>query len=251
MNKSKYSPAEIKKIERESWKGPQNHEYQPTQNRSQKYTKKWDAYLIERSFCNIDLKNKKIINFGGGHGKEAENLLENGAACVTLIDIAEGQLKSALLRKKQHNLDNLELFIGDAEKLCFKDKSFDIGFIKAALHHFPNHEKAISEIIRVSNTIVFIDIMECSLTKYLNKIGLYKEEWNGIEPNRLNSKIIKKIFEKNNREISIQYFFVPPYYGKSIILLIFIDSVSKMINFGLPKSNILSNFFGNVAIISG
>ena len=134
--------------------------------------------------------------------------------------------------------------------MCFKDKSFDIGFIKLALHHFPDHEKAISEIIRVSNTIVFIDIMECSLTKSLNKIGLYKEEWNGIEPNRLNSKIIKN-FEKNNRGISIQYFFVPPYYGKSILLLTFIDSVSRMINFGLPKSNILSNFFGNVAIISG
>ena len=251
MTKPKYSDAEVKKIESESWKGPLDHIAQPIISRSQKYSKKLDDYLIERSFFNIDLKGKKIINVGGGHGKEAEILLIHGAAKVALIDIAEGQLKSASMRIKQHNLNNQELFLSDAERLCFKDKSFDIGFIKMALHHFPDHEKAISEIFRVANTIVFIDIMDCTLTKSLNKIGLYKEEWNGIEPNRLNSEQVKQIFEKSGRDLSTQYFFAPPYYGKNFILLSIIDYLSRFINLGLPKSNILSNFFGNVAIITG
>jgi len=120
-----------------------------------------------------------------------------------------------------------------------------------ALHHFPNHYNAISEVFRVADKIVFIDIMNCSLTRFLNRLGLFKVEWNGSEPNRLNIGEVNKIFVDNEKDLTISYYFVPPYYGNSIILLTIIDGMSRIVNQLLPRSRILSNIFGNVAIIQG
>jgi len=51
--------------------------------------------------------------------------------------------------------------------------------------------------------------------------------------------------------LTISYYFVPPYYGNSVILLTIIDGMSRIVNQVLPRSHILSNIFGNVAIIQG
>ncbi|NQS73552.1 MAG: class I SAM-dependent methyltransferase [Methanoculleus sp.] len=250
MSKLNRSSVEIKRLESESWRGPLDHD-NVVNSLKKIYADKWDEFLILNSFNEDGMVGKSVVNVGGGHGKEAEYLLNKGVRSVVLVDIAQGQLKSALIRKKQHNLDNLELFLCDAENLCFRDKAFDVGFIHMALHHFPNHHAAISEILRVADKIIFVDIMDCTLTKILNKFGLFREEWNGSVPNRLKVEELEEIFAENDKNLVISRYFVPPYYGNSVALLTVIDWISRIVNLTLPRSRILSKTFGNVAIISG
>lgn len=85
------------------------------------------APIVKRSIQDFDIVDKNIINVGGGDGEEAEFLLKNRAGAVTIVDIAEGPLKNACVRRQKHHLDNLECVRGDAGYLPFKDVSFDLG----------------------------------------------------------------------------------------------------------------------------
>lgn len=241
-------PDKIKKIESESWKGPSDFDL-PRNSPSEMWIDKWNNFLLNNSIIDYNLENKNIINIGGGHGREAEFLIKNGAKNVFLIDIAPGQIESANIRKKSHNLDNLEISIGDAENLNFEDKKFDISFIFMALHHFPSHEKSINEACRVSSEVIFVDIMNAGITKFLNLFGLYKEE-GMIKPNRVEEKNLKKILSNNNMRMEIQYFFYPPYYGKKTSIIFILTSLTKLINYFIDIK-LFAHIFGNVAIIKG
>lgn len=241
------SANDIKKNEAELWECYENiidYKYTDT------YNGIWTNFLLKRSISGTHLNSKKIINVGGGNGKEAEFLIKNGANEVQLVDIAPGQIECAKIRKKRHKLDNLEIELGDAEKLDYEDKKFDIGFVFMALHHFPDHRKSISEIARVSNQLVFIDILGSGLTRLLTRFGFFKTEWCGIKPNRLEKNEIEQIFTENEMLMKIEPFFCPPYYGDNSIIFKSILLLSKFINY-MIKKQIMSNFFGNVAIIKG
>lgn len=249
MSQSTKDPEEIKKIEANSWKGPESFDV-TINSISESYDKKWKNYLLQKSVEDINLKGKSVINVGGGHGEEAEFLIRKGVEKILLVDIAPGQIKSAKLRKKEHKLPNLFVELGDAESLNYTNKEFDLGFIYMALHHFPNHKKSINEICRVSDEVIFIDIMNSGLTRFFRLFGLFKEEWCGIEPNRLEKKFVNQILEKNNIKMEINYFFYPPYYGNSRSLLKMIELSAYFIN-QLIRFSVIASIFGNVAIING
>lgn len=239
---------QIKKIESESWKGPSHFDVKPL-SISEIYTNEWNDFLQKRSIENLDLTEKHVINVGGGYGNEAEFLINNDVKNVLLVDIAPGQLESAKIRIEEHKLNNLELELGDAENLKHEDKSFDIGYIYMALHHFPNHNKSISEICRVSKEVIFVDIMDAKLTKFLNLLGFFREEF-GIEPNRLDENTVKNILNDRGMTMKIQYFFYPPYYGDNSLTLNIIKFISKFINIFM-KFKLVSTIFGNVSIVIG
>jgi ubiquinone/menaquinone biosynthesis C-methylase UbiE len=239
------STENIKKFESEVRKC---HEQNIDRTFKDTYNGKWTNFLLKQSINGTDLNSKTIINVGGGNGKEAEFLIKNGANKVLLVDIAPGQIECAKIRKKKHNLNNLEIELGDAEKLNHLDKQFDIGFIFMALHHFPNHRKSISEIARVSNQVVFIDITNSGLTRLLAIFGFFKKEWCGIKPNRLEKNELNGIFSENNMGMELESFFCPPYYGNNAIIFTSIILLTKFINY-IIKNKIISNFFGNVAIV--
>ncbi|MCQ8893269.1 MAG: class I SAM-dependent methyltransferase [Methanolinea sp.] len=235
-----------KEIERRSWKGPVDHTI-----KSQGYSEKWDDYLLNNKGILERIKNKKIVNVGGGHGKEAEFFLENGARHVALLDIAKGQLDSAKIRIIQKDINHLDLFCGDAENLPFKDNAFDLGIIFMALHHFPSHEKAVKEILRISHDVIFIDIMNCTITRILTKFGFFKKEWCGIEPNRIDISDIQSIFHEKKIQMNVQFYFIPPYYGKREIVSRSLFMISLIFSQFLLTHKSFGNFFGNVAIIEG
>ena len=238
----------IKEIEANSWKGISDIDY-VSKSPLNIYNRKWKDLLLEKSL-NTNLNGKTVINVGGGHGEEAEFLIKKGAEKVLLVDIAPEQIKSAKVRKKEHELHNLYMEVGDAEDLNCDSNEFDLGFIFMALHHFPSHKKSITEICRVSKQVIFIDIMNSGLTKFLGHFGMFKEEWCGIEPNRLEEKFVNQIMEENGIEMEIEYFFYPPYYGNHLSVLRLIKLTSRIVN-GIIGFRIISSIFGNVAIIKG
>lgn len=247
MDKTPKDSDEIKRIESESWKGDDDLDVS-LYSFQEMYIHRWNVLLQENSIKDVEIKGKRIINVGGGSGREAEFLLLNGASKVLLVDIAPGQLNSAANRKKKHQLENLDLELGDAESLSQRDKSFDLGYIFMALHHFPSHEDSISEICRVSEMQIFVDIMDAGLTRILNFFGLFKEEGHGIKPNRLREDEIKNILKENGMNIEIKYYFYPPYYGNKFYILYIIRFFAIVVNM-LINFQIFARFFGNVAII--
>ncbi|MCP3684144.1 MAG: class I SAM-dependent methyltransferase [bacterium] len=104
-------------------------------------------------------KTDKILDVGCGTG--LSEILGN----VTGIDPAEKLLKKAKIKTVK----------GAAEKLPFKDNSFDIVISVTAIHNFSDAEKAVKEMKRVSKGKIVISI--------LKKSGNFSK--------------IKKIIEKN------------------------------------------------------
>jgi ubiquinone/menaquinone biosynthesis C-methylase UbiE len=76
-------------------------------------------------------------------------------AVVTGLDISSQAIARARERAVRHNLD-CEFLVGDAEKLPFLDRSFDIVAVHDGLHHLPNPYAAIAEMARVANRALIV-----------------------------------------------------------------------------------------------
>lgn len=251
MRDIRNSAIEIKKIESKIW-GCEVIDFDESKLQlSDIYNDENFHFQFDSSLHNYDVNGKTVINVGGGHGREAEALLKAGASKVVIVDIALGQLKNALTRREKHGLTHLEVILGDAENIPIADKSFDLGFIFGALHHFPNHERAISEICRTSKEIRFLDIMDAPITRALNVFGLCQEEKHekSITPNRLNAREIEKFLQNQKIKMKVTYIFDPPYSGNNYIIYRIVKAISKIINSLMNKSKNMAYIFGNIGII--
>lgn len=97
----------------------------------------------------LDCQGKRVLEVGCGVGSDLVYLAERGAL-VTGIDLSP---KSITLAKKHCRCFGMKakLLCADAERLPFRDNSFDIVYSMGVLHHTPMIQKAISEIYRVLN----------------------------------------------------------------------------------------------------
>lgn len=238
----------VKRVESEAWGKTSFAEIERLSAKSGHII---SGLILKRSIQDFDIVDKNIINVGGGHGEEAEFLLRNGAGAVTIVDIAEGQLKNACVRRQKHLLDNLECVRGDAEYLPFKDDSFDLGYIYMALHHLPNHARSIAEVCRVSREVIFVDIMNPILTRMLTKIGFFREEWCGITPNRLSGKYVENILIGHKLEPAVTYFLAVPTNTYNPFLTSCLISFFELTNQLINRSKSAGLLCGNVAIIRG
>jgi ubiquinone/menaquinone biosynthesis C-methylase UbiE len=68
---------------------------------------------------------------------------------VSAIDITLEMLEEGKKKAKSEGHDNIEFFVGDAADLPFPDDSFDLVVCRLAIHHFPEPEKQVGEMIRV------------------------------------------------------------------------------------------------------
>lgn len=198
--------------------------------------------LLESSIANYELKGKTVINVAGGNGREADMLLSRGVENVVLLDLSKESLKNI------SNRNCLDLVLGDAENLPFKEKCFDLGFVALAMHHMPNHQRALTELKRTAKSIIIFDIMNALMTKifmhvgYCGNEGLNKE----LEINRVEANTINQVISGAR----IKYIFDFEYTGDSMLVFKLSQLISSAINLGIKASGgILGLAFGNLAII--
>ena len=92
---------------------------------------------------------KKVLEVGFGAGTDFIQWLRAGAR-VSGIDLTEEALENVRQRINMYGLPAPEgLQIGDAENLPFESNSFDLGYSFGVLHHTPDTEKAVRELVRV------------------------------------------------------------------------------------------------------
>ena len=93
------------------------------------------------------VQGKKILDAGCGPGTYGLMLAKQGNEVIG-VEIAPGGVKVANERAKQKNV-NFKAQTGDLEKLPFPDNTFDVCYCGWVLHHFPDIDAAVSELVRV------------------------------------------------------------------------------------------------------
>jgi len=92
-------------------------------------------------------KGARVLEIGCGLGTMAMNWALNGST-VTAVDLNPTAVAQTKLRFELYGLKG-EIRIEDADQLSFKDDTFDYVYSWGVLHHSPNLEQSVSEIMRV------------------------------------------------------------------------------------------------------
>ena len=119
----------------------------------------------------------KALEQGFSNGKYTA-ILAKYAKQVIGIDLDENFLKMAQENLKDYN--NIELYLMDAKNMNFADKSFDV-LLNTSFHEFDlSHgtfsidldlkREILKEMIRVSDTIIFVEPTEYAVTNELFKV---------------------------------------------------------------------------------
>lgn len=90
----------------------------------------------------------------GGAGLDAEFVARFGGEVVT-SDISAGASRRALERARRRGVQFVAI-VADAERLPFRDRSMDLVFVHDGLHHLPQPEAGVQEMLRVARRAVAI-----------------------------------------------------------------------------------------------
>ncbi|MDO8481299.1 MAG: class I SAM-dependent methyltransferase [Nanoarchaeota archaeon] len=90
---------------------------------------------------------KKVLEIGVGVGTDLLQFAKHGAECYG-IDLTKAGIKTTKKRFEDAKL-KANLQVANAEKLPFKDDTFDVVYSMGVIHHVPDMKKAVSEIHRV------------------------------------------------------------------------------------------------------
>ncbi|PWU19527.1 MAG: hypothetical protein C5B50_06395 [Verrucomicrobia bacterium] len=94
-------------------------------------------------------RGKRILEVGFGAGTDFIQWLRAGAV-ASGIDLTEEALENLRHRIEVYGFPQPAfLAVSDAEKLPFEPNTFDLGYSWGVLHHTPNTEKAVAEVVRV------------------------------------------------------------------------------------------------------
>jgi SAM-dependent methyltransferase len=89
----------------------------------------------------------RVLDVGAGDGNSAIEAARRGAR-VTAIDLTPAQLVRARARCAEAGVD-VDLSVGDAQALDFRDASFDVVVSVLGAIFAPDHNQAIAEMLRV------------------------------------------------------------------------------------------------------
>ncbi|MBM4229783.1 MAG: class I SAM-dependent methyltransferase [Gammaproteobacteria bacterium] len=92
-------------------------------------------------------RGRRVLEIGVGLGADHQRFAESGAL-LSGIDLTERAVEHTQRRLALFGLSS-ELAVGDAERLAFEDKTFDIVYSWGVLHHSPDTPRAVSEVHRV------------------------------------------------------------------------------------------------------
>ena len=95
-----------------------------------------------------EFKDKDVLEIGVGYGCDHSQIARQKPKSLTGIDLTKRSILNTKLRFKILGLKS-SLKIGNAEKLSYKDKTFDAVYSWGVLHHSPNTKKCFDEVYRV------------------------------------------------------------------------------------------------------
>lgn len=152
------------------------------------------------------LEVENALEQGFSNGKYTKILAEY-AKNVKAIDVSEDFLKMASEYLKGY--DNIELLLMDAEHMNFENKGFDV-LLNTSFHEFDLSgeeysidldlkERILKEMIRVSNTIIFVEPTENAVTNELFKV--FNPNENHADRIQKSNALIEQVMQDNGYEL--------------------------------------------------
>lgn len=141
-------------------------------------------------------KGKKVLEIGGGLGTDLAQFAKHGAI-VTDVDFSSGHLRHAQQNFALRNLPS-DFHIGDAESLPYSDNSFDLVYSNGVIHHTPQTQKVIDEMLRIlkpGGKVICMVYAQNSLNFWLNLFF-----WYGIRRGELGRRSMNEIM---SREVEV------------------------------------------------
>ncbi|MCS7122202.1 MAG: methyltransferase domain-containing protein [Archaeoglobaceae archaeon] len=109
------------------------------------YSKEMRKIVVEMANVSDD---DFVLEVGSGTGFTTEGIAEKiDQKRIVALDITEEQIFRSLKK-----LPNVNYFVGDAENLPFKDKTFDATISAGSIEYWPNPLKGIKEMARVTKS---------------------------------------------------------------------------------------------------
>ena len=103
--------------------------------------------LYHRTATQADLRGKRVLEVGCGHGGGASYLTRTlRPASYTGLDLNRAAIAFC---RKRHNLPNVDFLHGDAENLPFPDQSFDAVVNVESSAAYPHFSRFLAEVARV------------------------------------------------------------------------------------------------------
>ncbi len=103
-------------------------------------------------------RGSKILDVGCGTGKFAFKMANHNKQ----LDVHGVDLSGEMIEKAKEKLtdENITFAVGDVEELPYESGTFDIVTCSHSFHHYPNQDRAVSEMYRVlkdNGTLMIID----------------------------------------------------------------------------------------------
>lgn len=111
---------------------------------------------------------KRVLEIGVGAGTDFIQWVRAGAKAYG-IDLAPEAIEHVKKRLEIYGLQAMEVKLGDAENIDYQDNFFDLVYSFGVIHHTPNTQKALEEIIRVlkpGGTAKIMVYNRCSLLAF-------------------------------------------------------------------------------------
>jgi ubiquinone/menaquinone biosynthesis C-methylase UbiE len=114
-------------------------------------------------------RNRSVLDVGTGTGRAAM-VMARGGACVTAVDASPEMLTIARVRAAEENL-SIRFLPGDAHRLEFPDRAFDLVMSLRVLMHAPDWRTCVAELCRVAGRLLIIDYPSASSFAALEAIA--------------------------------------------------------------------------------
>ncbi len=109
---------------------------------------RYPSQLYHRTAAQGDIKGKKVLEVGSGHGGGASYLTRTfEPASYTGLDLNPAAIASC--RKRHHDVAGLDFVEGNAEDLPFAAESFDAVVNVESSHCYPHFSRFLAEVARV------------------------------------------------------------------------------------------------------
>lgn len=105
----------------------------------------------------------KILEVGCGVGLTTRHIANKYDVEIVGIDISRKMVSKA--KERNRNIRNARFLVADAQKLPFKDNTFDIVFTESVIAFVPDKQKAIKEFKRVTKKGGYIGLNEVTWAK--------------------------------------------------------------------------------------
>lgn len=111
--------------------------------------------LTEASMAVAEFRDRQVIDIGCGDGTYTAEIIDiAGAAHVTALDPAQAALTVARERVADRPV---ALCAASAYALPYRDRSFDVAYMRGVLHHMDRPADAIAEALRVAAVVVVVE----------------------------------------------------------------------------------------------